>query len=211
MRDVTLHLYPSSLKINVSLDVTKPCLLPCFCAVLQQVIGGTATGQVLIWDFRAPSAPLARSSLASGPTLPVVALQLIPHAAGEAAAVTVTSDGRVCTWALRDLLEPLTLTRIDAPHNANPGNAIAGALTAGQGVLSAAGISAGDLCVTAAAFPSRDSAHAVLAGTEEGLMTLCKLKADAPGACAAWGSTAARGAPVTAVAFQVRVCRRTEK
>jgi dynein intermediate chain len=167
----------------------------------RQVVAGTASGQVLVWDFRAPAAPVARSSVASGHTFPIVALALVPHANGEYAAVSVSSDGRVCVWSLTDMHEPLSSYRIDAPPSpAAAAAAGAGAPAAGQAVLASAGVKAGELCVTAVGFPSRDSPQTLLAGTEEGVLALSRQKGETAGAQAAWPALS-RGAPVSAVAF----------
>ena len=57
------------------------------------IIGSTASGQLLLWDTRAKSSAVNRTSLAASHSFPVFAFK---HWGG--AVVSVSSDGHVCHW-----------------------------------------------------------------------------------------------------------------
>lgn len=81
------------------------------------VIGGTYSGQILIWDTRARSLPVLKTPLsAAGHTHPVYALQLVGTQNAHNL-VTASTDGTVCSWMLDMLARPQeTLELLNTLH-----------------------------------------------------------------------------------------------
>lgn len=88
-------------------------------------VGGTYSGQVLLWDTRHRGAPVQRSPLAFAPgaaqghAAPVFSLSMSGTASAHEL-VSASSDGTVCTWALDMLGRPqdvLTLTNAQHPRS----------------------------------------------------------------------------------------------
>jgi dynein intermediate chain len=82
------------------------------------IIGGTYSGQILIWDTRARSLPVLKTPLsATGHTHPVYSLQM----AGTQNAhnlVSASTDGLVCSWTLDMLARPQdALELVNVHHN----------------------------------------------------------------------------------------------
>lgn len=70
------------------------------------VIGGTYSGQILIWDTRAKQLPVLKSPLsAAGHTHPVYSLQVVGTQNAHHL-VTASTDGLVCSWMLDMLAQP---------------------------------------------------------------------------------------------------------
>ena len=71
------------------------------------VLGGTQSGQVVLWDLRSGAVPVSRTTLtAAGHTHPIVGIQVV-GAAGSQNLVTVCRDGRMCVWSLPLLGDPV--------------------------------------------------------------------------------------------------------
>jgi len=70
------------------------------------VIGGTWSGQVVIWDMREKSTPVFRTSLSRGHTHPVFAIRTVPMVNGTHNIVSVSTDGHLCVWSDNNLHEP---------------------------------------------------------------------------------------------------------
>jgi len=69
------------------------------------LIGGTYSGQIVVWDLRAKSLPVQRSQLsAKCHNHPVYSLGFDTGNAQRL--VTASTDGRVCFWNLNQLIEP---------------------------------------------------------------------------------------------------------
>lgn len=70
------------------------------------VIGGTYSGQILIWDTRAKQLPVLKTPLsASGHTHPVYNLQVVGTQNANHL-ITASTDGVVCSWMLDMLAQP---------------------------------------------------------------------------------------------------------
>lgn len=70
------------------------------------VIGGTYSGQILIWDTRAKHAPVLKSPLsAAGHTHPVYSMQIVGTQNANNL-ITASTDGTVCSWMLDMLARP---------------------------------------------------------------------------------------------------------
>nr|CAG8457674.1 2192_t:CDS:10 [Entrophospora candida] len=109
------------------------------------IIGGTYSGQILIWDIRAKSLPVQKTPLGSvGHTHPVYSLQI----AGTQNAhnlITASTDGMVCYWQLDSLNRPQEF--LELVHSSNS--------------------KTDEVSVTALGFPANETA-AFWVGTEEG-------------------------------------------
>jgi len=66
------------------------------------VIGGTYSGQVLMWDLRATSSPVQRSGIAGGPlySLDIVGTQNSHNI------ISISNDGKLCVWDTKMLTNP---------------------------------------------------------------------------------------------------------
>lgn len=70
------------------------------------IIGGTYTGQILIWDTRAKSLPILKTPLsATGHTHPVYSIQMV-GTQNAYNLITASTDGMVCSWMLDMLARP---------------------------------------------------------------------------------------------------------
>jgi len=70
------------------------------------VIGGTYSGQMLVWDMRAKSLPVDKSALSfEGHTHPVYQVEIIGTQNAHNA-FSVSTDGLACVWALDRLAMP---------------------------------------------------------------------------------------------------------
>lgn len=78
------------------------------------VVGGCYSGQILLWDTRAKTLPIQRSSMSGkGHKHPIYAMSMISLAVSNEL-VSVSTDGMVCHWDVSRLSEPLTVTFLNA-------------------------------------------------------------------------------------------------
>lgn len=147
-------------------------------------IGGTYSGEVLLWDTRHRRLPVQRSPLAfsmqgSGHCAPVTTLRLLGSAQAHQL-VTISSDGHMCSWSLDMLSKPhesLTLTNPLHPRSADVG-------------------------VSSADFPAHDASRFCV-GTDEGNV-FSALRYDRAGSRAGLDLRhvlVGHSAPVTSLAF----------
>ncbi|CAG8675519.1 3724_t:CDS:10, partial [Gigaspora rosea] len=82
------------------------------------VLGGTYSGQILLWDMRAKSLPVLKTPLStSGHTHPVYSMQMVGTQNAHNL-ITASTDGMVCSWQLETLLQPSeTLELVHSGHN----------------------------------------------------------------------------------------------
>eukprot|EP01038_Epipyxis_sp_PR26KG_P005946 gene5946-8195_t len=84
------------------------------------VLGGCFNGQILLWDMKAKSLPIQRSSMAGkGHKHPVYAMSMISIAVTNQL-VSVSTDGLLCTWDISRLSEPLTNAYLVLPPSSFP-------------------------------------------------------------------------------------------
>lgn len=107
------------------------------------IIGGTNSGQVVIWDTREKSTPVNRTSLSSGHTHPLYSLAAIPSVNLLHNIISLSTDGRLCVWNDHDLVEPST--QVELKHDRK------------------------DVTTTSFAFPGRDT-NSVILGSDEGYL-----------------------------------------
>eukprot|EP00842_Homolaphlyctis_polyrhiza_P006158 jgi/Hompol1/6543/HPOL_005018-RA len=109
------------------------------------VIGGTYSGQIVIWDTRAKSMPVLKTSLSSpGHFHPVYSLATVGTQNANNI-VSASTDGVVCTWQLDMLAQPQEIIELTRPTNSRTN----------------------EVAVSCLAFPDNESAM-FWVGTEEG-------------------------------------------
>ena len=70
------------------------------------VIGGTYSGQIVLWDMRQKSLPVLKTPLsASGHTHPVYSMQMVGTQNAHNL-ITASTDGLICSWQLDMLAQP---------------------------------------------------------------------------------------------------------
>jgi len=144
------------------------------------IIGGAYSGQVLLWDTRAKSAPVQRTPLTgSGHTHPVYSIDVVGTQNANNI-ISCSTDGVVCGWAVDMLSQPQEFLELTTPPPAKTE----------------------DLSPTCMAFPHADPTY-FLVGTEEGSIYPCH-RYDRAGAKAGVDprlSYRGHAAPVMSLAF----------
>lgn len=114
------------------------------------IIGGAYSGQVLLWDTRAKSAPVQKTPLTgSGHTHPVYAVDIVGTQNANNI-ISCSTDGVVCGWTVDMLAQPQELLALTTPPPAKTE----------------------DLSPTCMAFPQTDPTY-FLVGSEEGTIFPC--------------------------------------
>ncbi|KAK3309647.1 WD40-repeat-containing domain protein [Chaetomium strumarium] len=144
------------------------------------IIGGAYSGQVLLWDTRARSAPVQKTPLTgSGHTHPVYCVDIVGTQNANNI-ISCSTDGAVCGWSVDMLAQPQeTLTLLTPPP-----------------------AKAEDLAPTCMAFPQADPTF-FLVGSEEGTIFPCHRydRAGAKAGVDARVSYKGHAAPVMSVSF----------
>lgn len=144
------------------------------------IIGGTYSGQVLLWDTRAKTAPIQKTPLTgSGHSHPVYSVDIVGTQNANNI-ISVSTDGALCVWSVDMLSQPQeSLTLTTPPPNKFD-----------------------DLAPTTMAFPQADPTY-FLVGSEEGSIYPCH-RYDRAGAKAGVDSRVSykgHAAPVMSVGF----------
>ncbi|KAI9052794.1 hypothetical protein LZ554_003067 [Drepanopeziza brunnea f. sp. 'monogermtubi'] len=114
------------------------------------IIGGCYSGQVLLWDTRAKSAPVQKTPLTgSGHTHPVYSIDIVGTQNANNI-ISCSTDGVVCGWTVDMLAQPQELLTLTTPPPAKTE----------------------DLSPTCMAFPQTDPTY-FLVGSEEGTIFPC--------------------------------------
>lgn len=114
------------------------------------IIGGAYSGQVLLWDTRAKSAPVQKTPLTgSGHTHPVYSVDIVGTQNANNI-ISCSTDGVVCGWTVDMLAQPQELLTLTTPLPSK----------------------AEDLAPTCMAFPQTDPTY-FLVGSEEGTIFPC--------------------------------------
>ncbi|OTB03117.1 hypothetical protein M426DRAFT_322145 [Hypoxylon sp. CI-4A] len=144
------------------------------------IIGGTYSGQVLLWDTRAKSAPIQKTPLTgSGHSHPVYSVDIVGTQNANNI-ISVSTDGAFCVWSVDMLSQPQESLTLTTP----PPNKFE------------------DLAPTTMAFPQADPTY-FLIGSEEGPIYPCH-RYDRAGAKAGVDSRVSykgHAAPVMSVDF----------
>ncbi|KAI1435058.1 cytoplasmic dynein-like protein 1 intermediate chain 2 [Xylaria sp. CBS 124048] len=114
------------------------------------IIGGTYSGQVLLWDTRAKTAPVQKTPLTgSGHSHPVYSVDIVGTQNANNI-ISTSTDGAVCVWSVDMLSQPQESLTLSTP----PPNKFE------------------DLAPTTMAFPQADPTY-FLTGSEEGVIYPC--------------------------------------
>ncbi|KAI8629358.1 cytoplasmic dynein-like protein 1 intermediate chain 2 [Xylariaceae sp. FL1651] len=144
------------------------------------IIGGTYSGQVLLWDTRAKTAPVQKTPLTgSGHSHPVYSVDIVGTQNANNI-ISVSTDGALCVWSVDMLSQPQESLTLTTP----PPNKFE------------------DLAPTTMAFPQTDPTYFLL-GSEEGSIYPCH-RYDRAGAKAGVDSRVSykgHAAPVMSVNF----------
>lgn len=83
------------------------------------VIGGTYSGQIVLWDTRAKALPVLKTPLsAGGHTHPVYSLTMVGTQNAHNL-ISASTDGTVCSWQLDMLTQPQDSLELTHPHHHN--------------------------------------------------------------------------------------------
>ncbi|KAI0136391.1 WD40-repeat-containing domain protein [Xylariales sp. AK1849] len=144
------------------------------------IIGGTYSGQVLLWDTRAKSAAVQKTPLTgSGHSHPVYSVEIVGTQNANNI-ISVSTDGQLCVWSVDMLSQPQEQLTLTNPHPSK----------------------FDDVAPTTMAFPQADPTY-FLVGSEEGPIYPCH-RYDRAGAKAGIDTRVAykgHAAPVMSVAF----------
>ncbi|KAK9771863.1 putative WD40-repeat-containing domain protein [Seiridium cardinale] len=144
------------------------------------IIGGTYSGQVLIWDNRAKSAPVQKTPLTgTGHSHPVYSVDIVGTQNANNV-ISVSTDGQLCVWSVDMLSQPQEQLTLTNPHPSK----------------------FDDVAPTTMAFPAADPTF-FLVGSEEGAIYPCH-RYDRAGAKAGVDTRVAykgHSAPVMSVDF----------
>ncbi|KAL0936487.1 cytoplasmic dynein 1 intermediate chain 2 [Colletotrichum truncatum] len=114
------------------------------------IIGGTYSGQVLLWDMRAKSAPVQKTPLTGyGHTHPIYSVDIVGTQNANNI-ISTSTDGVVCGWSMDVFAQPQELLELKAPP----------------------GYKLDDVSPTCLAFPQTDPTF-FLVGSEEGTIFPC--------------------------------------
>ncbi|KAF2077528.1 hypothetical protein CYY_001146 [Polysphondylium violaceum] len=128
------------------------------------IVGGTYSGQIVIWDTRAKSTPVQRTPLSSvGHTHPVYSMAVVGSANANSL-VSISTDAKLCSWNLENLLQPIET--IELNNTKNTSSSGTGSGTGASSSVSGAGSS---IAVTSLIFPENELSQFYI-GTEEGVV-----------------------------------------
>lgn len=114
------------------------------------IIGGTYSGQVLLWDTRAKSAPVQKTPLTGyGHTHPIYSIEIVGTQNANNI-ISSSTDGVVCAWSMDVFAQPQEMLELKAPSPAK----------------------IEDVSPTCFSFPDGDPTF-FLVGTEEGTIYPC--------------------------------------
>lgn len=84
------------------------------------MVGGTYSGEVLLWDTRAKAGPVQKSPLTgSGHTHPIYAVDIVGTQNAHNI-VSCSTDGNVCGWAVDMLAQPQEFFELTTPPSTKP-------------------------------------------------------------------------------------------
>ncbi|KAK5584153.1 hypothetical protein RB653_005760 [Dictyostelium firmibasis] len=119
------------------------------------IVGGTYSGQIVIWDTRAEAKPVQKTPLSSvGHTHPVYSMAVVGSANANSL-VSISTDAKLCSWNLENLSQPIETIEL------NSSNTSSASKTGGAPSTS--------IAVTSLVFPENELNHFYI-GTEEGVI-----------------------------------------
>ncbi|KYQ89703.1 cytoplasmic dynein intermediate chain [Tieghemostelium lacteum] len=140
------------------------------------IVGGTYSGQIVVWDTRAKSTPVQRTPLSSiGHTHPVYSMSVIGSTNANSL-VAISTDGKLCSWNLENLSQPTETIELNSKNLQNSGSGSGGGVGQGgaqPGVTSPTTNQSSQsglaLAVTSLVFPENELSTFYV-GTEEGVI-----------------------------------------
>ncbi|KAN0030846.1 hypothetical protein ACTA71_009491 [Dictyostelium dimigraforme] len=121
------------------------------------IVGGTYSGQIVIWDTRAEAKPVQKTPLSSvGHTHPVYSMAVVGSANANSL-VSISTDAKLCSWNLENLSQPIETIEL------NSSNTSSASKTSGSGAPNMS------IAVTSLVFPENELNHFYI-GTEEGVI-----------------------------------------
>ncbi|EAL66966.1 cytoplasmic dynein intermediate chain [Dictyostelium discoideum AX4] len=125
------------------------------------IVGGTYSGQIVIWDTRAEAKPVQKTPLSSvGHTHPVYSMAVVGSANANSL-VSISTDAKLCSWNLENLSQPIETIELNS-SNTNSANKAGGGGSGG-------GAPNMSIAVTSLVFPENELNHFYI-GTEEGVI-----------------------------------------
>ncbi|ETV72212.1 hypothetical protein, variant 1 [Aphanomyces astaci] len=128
------------------------------------LVGGTYSGQVVLWDTRAKHTPVQKTTLSAtgGHTHPIYSMSVV-GTKSSSSLVSASTDGRMCVWNMNQLHTPMDVLDLRVAGPSSNGIAATSAATSAAGRRMA-------VPVTAMAFqrPSQNPTNAFAIGTESG-------------------------------------------
>jgi dynein intermediate chain len=86
------------------------CIFSTFSPTL--IIGGTYSGQIVLWDIRASPTPIQNTPLSSiGHTHPIFCMTIVGTKNAHNL-ITISSDGKLCVWAVENLIQPIEVLEL---------------------------------------------------------------------------------------------------
>ncbi|KAF0718288.1 Aste57867_1785 [Aphanomyces stellatus] len=135
------------------------------------LVGGTYSGQVVLWDTRAKHSPVQKTTLsaAGGHTHPIYSMSVV-GTKSSFSLVSASTDGRMCVWNMNQLHTPMDVLDLRITGNVPAPSAAATSNGSATGRKMA-------VPVTAMAFqrPSQNPTNAFAIGTESGDMWSAQL------------------------------------
>ena len=125
----------------------SPVMSACFAKFHPNlVVGGTYSGQIVLWDNRShKKTPVQRSPLsASAHTHPIYCIQVVGTQNAHNL-ITISTDGKLCSWSLDMLSSPMDTMELSQPKHNKP------------------------VAVTSVSFPESDFNNFIV-GSEEGMV-----------------------------------------
>lgn len=127
------------------------------------VVGGTYSGQILLWDLRTKLLPVQRTPLASaGHTHPVYSLS-ITGSSNAHELLSASTDGKLCQWNLALLDEPTVSTQLRAESKYTDGDGDAAAKP---------------VFVTCFAYNQNEASRELVLGSESGIIYRTQRQSD---------------------------------
>jgi len=130
------------------------------------ILGGSASGQLLLWDTRAKKTPVNRTSLANSHTQPIYSCRLLPQINGSHSVLSVSSDGQVCVWLEDNWHTPVASYMINKQsNNSNSSSSSSSSLLTNH---------SNEITVNCLDFPGRDY-HSIVFGSDDGSINKSRL------------------------------------
>ncbi|RKP18486.1 WD40 repeat-like protein, partial [Rozella allomycis CSF55] len=79
------------------------------------IIGGTYSGQIMVWDLRSKARPVLKTPISTGHAHPIYSIKCV----GTQQVVSASSDGTVCVWQMDMLGKPQETLELNSPDPLN--------------------------------------------------------------------------------------------